>query len=132
MTEVEERIAETMITSSLLPESSLASNIQVWENRVVIRPYSPEGKTESGLWVTKNDKWPRIWGWVLAIPERTLDEYPSLTPGAMIVYKRYADEVLGYDKPSEANYDGEKLAVAIIHVDAIEASFIPPLIPVRI
>ena len=131
MQETEERIGE-LVSSSLLPDNSCVHSYRCWENRVLIRPFTPEGQTESGLWVTKNPKWAKIWGWILAVPERTLEENPQLRPGAMVIYRRYAEEEVGFDKPLEENFIGEDLPVCVIHIDALEAVFDPPLVPLRV
>lgn len=128
----EERIAKTMVIDGRLPADSAARKLKIWENRILIRPYQPEGKTDSGLWITRNDKHPKIWGHILAVPKRTHTQFTDIVPGAMIVYARFADETLGWDTPKEQFYLGEMLEVAILHIDSIHCVISPPLVALRV
>jgi hypothetical protein len=102
------------------------------EGLVLFRSHSPEGRTPNGLFITKNDKWPKVWGWILAIPRSTLRLYPNCKPGAMIVYTRFAEEPYAEDQAVDPSWTGPDLPIDFLNVDAIEACFDPALVPVQI
>lgn len=100
-----------------LPKDSVAHRYAPIPYHVLIRPYSPQGIHVGGLITQKNEKWPRIWAWVLRMPVDLCSEQPDVRPGRMVIYARYADEVLGYDTAK----DGRKLPVHIVPVSEIKA-----------
>jgi len=126
----------------------LSSDIAVWggmplhskihrvkrlrEGLVIIRSHSPEGRTPGGLYVAKNDKWPRIWGWILAIPRETLRRYPLCRPGTMIVYSRFSEELAGEDVSIDPAWCGPELPLSLMEVENIEAVFDPAIVPVQL
>jgi hypothetical protein len=104
---------------------------KIWDmdirpNTYLIRPYSPQGFTEGGLYVKLNELWARIWGFVLACsPNNALD----LFPGDLIMYERDTERLVTYD---ESQIVGEKLPIAIIHEREILAKVEDNLIPTPI
>ena len=125
-----------------LPANSSVRRTRFHARHVLIRPYIPEGfRAVPGMdpalpiekrtiFVSgKNPKFPRVWGWVLAVREADLDIDPSLVPGAMIVYDRFGDEYLDADKPAKPMFPGQKFETRLIHIDSIACSFNPALIP---
>jgi len=95
-------------------------------NTYLIRPYSPQGFTEGGLYVKLNELWARIWGFVLACsPNNAL----NLFPGDLIMYERWAERLVTYE---DSMIPGEKQPIAIIHEREILAKVEDNLIPVPI
>jgi len=105
---------------------------QMREGTVILRSHSPEGRTKGGLFVCKNDKWPRIWGWILAIPRDTLRRYPLCRPGSMIVYTRFSEELAGEDVSVDPNWAGPELPLYLMEIENVEAVFDPALVPVQV
>lgn len=107
---------------------------------VLVRPYIPEGfRTVPGcedrafeqrtIFIPgRNPKHPRIWGWILAIRAEDLQREPNLEPGVMIIFDRFGDVRLAYDKPKEPLYPGQRLDISLLHIDAIACTFSPPLV----
>lgn len=116
-----------------MPISSKIHRIKkLREGIVVIRSHSPEGRTPGGLYVAKNDKWPRIWGWILAIPRDTLRRYPLCRPGTMIVYSRFSEELAGEDVSVDPDWTGPELPLSLMEVENIEGVFDPALVKVQL
>jgi hypothetical protein len=106
-------------------------NSKVWDmdirpNTYLIRPYSPQGFTEGGLYVKLNELWARVWGFVLACsPFNHLD----LAPGDLIMYERDTERLVTYDDSVNPRFAGEKQPIAIIHEREILAKVEDNLIP---
>jgi hypothetical protein len=95
-------------------------------NTYLIRPYSPQGFTEGGLYVKLNELWARVWGFVLACsPYNRLD----LSPGDLIMYERDTERLVTYDDSVNPRFAGEKQPIAIIHEREILAKVEDNLIP---
>src|ERR1700685_370224 len=74
-----------------IPLDSAFWRVELRPNTYLIRPYSPQGFTEGGLYVKLNELWARIWGFVLACsPNNALD----LFPGDLIMYERDTERLL--------------------------------------
>jgi hypothetical protein len=105
---------------------SKAWNMDIRPNTYLIRPYSPEGFTEGGLYVKLNELWARVWGFVLACsPDNRLD----LFPGDLIMYERDTERLVTYDDSVNPRFAGEKQPIAIIHEREILAKVEDNLIP---
>jgi hypothetical protein len=95
-------------------------------NTYLIRPYSPEGFTEGGLYVKLNELWPRIWGFVLSCsPKNSL----NLFPGDLIMFERWCERLVSFDEPQNPRFSGEKQPIAIVHEREILAKIEDNLIP---
>lgn len=105
-----------------VPATSLAAHWVPIENHVLMRPYSPAGVYTGGIIAAKNEKFPRIWAHILTVPCATFDKYPDLVPGRMVVYSRFADELLGYD--TRANGDKD-LPVVIAPIEELKCTMEP-------
>lgn len=115
-----------------LPDDSKVWDIAFPPRNILIRTHSPEGKTPGGLYVEKNHKWAKIWGWVLAIRNDDMQIDPTIRAGSMVIFKRYAEETLAYDDPQTEQWLGHKLDVCLIHIDSLECVFDPPLVPLEV
>jgi co-chaperonin GroES (HSP10) len=104
---------------------------QIRPNRLLIRPFQPKGLTPGGIYLERNEKHPPTWGHVLATAENIPEHY-SIEPGVMILFTRYAEETLYTEPLQNYTYPGEEGAVAIIHVNAVEAVITPSLFEVPI
>lgn len=102
--------------------------VHVPVHHVVIRPYTPAGFTKSGIFVERNSKFPRVWGWLLAMSAELADEMPELLLGSMVGFQRFSDEELGQDAPPTERYIGHKLPVHIVHVDNLHFMIYPPIV----
>jgi len=92
---------------------------RVRENCILIRVFKPEGFTKAGLYVQAK-KGPSIWGHVLAFhPNVRNYTHVELTPGDMILFHRYADDVI---------LEEGDLTVSILHIKSVQALFSPPLV----
>jgi hypothetical protein len=88
-------------------------------NSIVVKLYTPGGFTESGLFVEPK-KGPPIWAHILAFhPDVRNYTHIDLTPGDMILFHRYADDVI---------LETEELTLSIIHIKSVQALFSPPLV----
>jgi hypothetical protein len=112
-----------------LPGYSKVIYMRIRPNTVLVRPYVPNGFTKEGLYVTTNDMWPRVWGFVLACPLWTALD---ISPGDLILFERYSERLVDYDHPRDPRFAGEKQPIAILHEDAIIAKLenVPMLLPV--
>ena len=117
-----EDVAMRVIPNFDIPNSSLAYHWVPIENHVLMRPYSPAGVYTGGIIAAKNEKFPRIWAHILTVPSATFDKYPDLVPGRMVVYSRFADELLGYD--TRANGDKD-LPVVIAPIEELRCTISP-------
>jgi hypothetical protein len=99
-------------------------------NRLLIRPYKPTGYRPSGLWVDRNDKHPTFFAHVVALPYG-YEQYSHLYIGAHVMVHRFSDELLKEVEMDEPMFDGEKAPICIIHVEAVQAVFEPPLVSLR-
>jgi len=100
--------------------------LDIRPNTYLIRPYSPEGFTEGGLYVKLNELWTRVWGFVLACsPFNHLD----LVPGDLVMYERDTERLVTYDDSVNPRFAGEKQPIAIIHEREILAKVEDNLIP---
>ena len=114
-----------MVYDFYLPPSSDVLNIHCIPDHALIRPYSPLGVHAGGLITTKNEKFPRIWAWILGI--RVESSHPDLRPGRMVVYSRFADEVVGNDMSKDGT---RELPICIVPVSEIQAVVWDP-VPVQ-
>jgi hypothetical protein len=110
-----------------LPWSSKAARMQIRPNTLIVRPYSPQGFTENGLWVTLNDKWARVWAFVLASAHSAA---PRFRPGDLIVFERWSELLLDYDEPVNPKFSGEKQPICILHEKAVIARIENNILPV--
>lgn len=110
-----------------LPADAFARAWNVYGPRVFVRPYNPAGLTASGLWLERHPAHPKVWGWVIAVSDEAAALRPKLQPGVMVVMGRYSAEIVGSDAPVMPAYDGERLHVAVLHVDAVQAVIAPAL-----
>ncbi len=97
-------------------------------DHILFRPYSPRGHTASGLWLERNPRHPKIWGWLLAVSRATRAKHPGLVPGAMLIVRRSHGEEVATDKPVRSRYIGHTLPVATIPLAAIQLSISPAII----
>jgi hypothetical protein len=107
-------------------------NSKVWKmeirpNTLLVRPYSPQGFTEGGLWVTLNDKWARVWAFVLASAHSAA---PRFSPGDLIVFERWCELLIDYDEPVNPSFAGEKQPICILHEKAVIARIENNILPV--
>lgn len=93
----------------------------------LFRPWSPKGKTGSGLWLERNPNHPKIWGWIVGVPHETLVERPSFVPGAQVVITRHQGEPFD---DVYIHHAGTHPLVAM-PVDAVSLAIFPPLIEMR-
>jgi hypothetical protein len=109
-----------------LPRTSKVWGMDLRPNTLLVRPYSPAGFTEGGLWVTMNDKWARVWAFVLASAHSAA---PRFKPGNLIVFERWCELLVDYDEPLNPKFSGEKQPICILHEKAviarIENNFLP-------
>ncbi len=101
----------------LLPADSIARRWVPIPNHVLMRPYSPVYAKKSGLIAWKNEKWPKIWGHLLCVPFDLLQTVPDAAPGALVVYSRYSDDLLGYDKRVDGAAD---LPVVVVSIEEVK------------
>jgi hypothetical protein len=99
-------------------------------NRLLIRPYKPTGYRPSGLWVDRNSKHPTFFAHVVALPYGH-EKYSDLHIGSHVMIHRFADELLEEVEMDEPMFDGELAPICIIHVEAVQATFDPPLVSLR-
>ena len=102
---------------------TLTHKSKVWwmhirPNTLLVRPYSPAGFTEGGLWVTLNEKWARVWAFVLATSYSSSLRY---RPGDLIVFERWSELLLDYDESVNPKFKGEKQPICILHEKAVIA-----------
>jgi hypothetical protein len=110
-----------------LPSTSKIWRMDLRPNTLLVRPYSPRGFTEGGLWVTLNDKWARVWAFVLAsAPTAAL----RFSPGDLIVFERWCELLIDYDEPLSPSFRGEKHPICILHEKAVIARIENNTIPV--
>ena len=130
--------ADEIIWDPNLPADSPARALRFRFGHVLMRPYSPQGFRDIAcldgetrkLYVEKDDRWPKIWGWPLAIAKPDAQEYPAIVPGScMFVYKRFGDELLAEEKPKVELYLGHILLVKLSHLQNIEVVFTPSPVP---
>lgn len=92
---------------------------RIRENCLLVRLYRPEGFTRSGLFVEPK-KGPPIWAHILAFhPYVHRYTHQFLTPGDMVLFHRYADDVI---------LKVGELTLSIIHIKSVQALFSPPLV----
>ena len=88
-------------------------------NIIVVKLYVPGGFTESGLYVEPK-KGPPIWAHILAFhPDVRNYTHLDLTPGDMVLFHRYADDVILATR---------ELTLSIMHIKSVQALFSPPLV----
>jgi hypothetical protein len=110
-----------------LPRSSKVWGMDIRPNTLLVRPYSPAGFTEGGLWVTLNDKWARVWAFVLASAHSAA---PRFSPGDLIVFERWCELLIDYDEPVNPSFAGEKQPICILHEKAVIARIENNILPV--
>ena len=101
-----------------LPEHSKVWSMMLRPNTLLVRPYSPAGFTENGLWVTLNEKWARVWAFVLAT---SYSSSLRCQPGDLIVFERWSELLLDYDESVNPKFKGEKQPICILHEKAVIA-----------
>jgi hypothetical protein len=101
-----------------LSEDSKVWKMDIRPNTLLVRPYSPAGFTENGLWVTLNEKWARVWAFVLATSYSSSLRYQ---PGDLIVFERWSELLLDYDESVNPSFAGEKQPICILHEKAVIA-----------
>lgn len=128
-----------------LPPHSRVWDIAFPERHILVRPFIPGHATPRYRAVPDTDpalplerrtieipgrdsRHPVVWGWILAIREWDLELEPSLRPGAMVIFKRHANEPLDFDAPSVPQWLGQRLDIHLIHIEAVEAAFNPALV----
>lgn len=94
---------------------------------ILFRPWSPLGKTAGGLWLERNPNHPKIWGWITGVSRKTMEEHPTLVPGAMVVVTRHNGEPIDRRDAS----DGSVIHTIAMPVTAISLAINPPLVPLR-
>lgn len=114
-----------------LPLDSTARAHRVLDGYVLVRPYSPRG-SHHGIWLERNPTHPRVWGWLLAVPQSIRDVLPGARPGALVVYRRHHGEILDHDEPREPRFLGHRLDVLALPVEAIQAIIEPALRPLEV
>lgn len=98
------------------PKFQQVEDIYLRPNTVLILPYSPKGFSKEGLYVETNERWARVWGFVLKCsPDNTL----SLAPGDIVLFERWCERYL---ESQESDILGERDPIAILHEDSIIAS----------
>ena len=102
--------------------------LAIREDCVLIRPYSPAGKTKGGLWLERNPKHPKIWAWVLAVPRVLRERIPHLVPGEMVVVSRWDGDTIEKEQPLRSRYIGQHHRVVAIPVEAVHATIVPALV----
>lgn len=118
---------ESVPLYSPLPMNSKVWKMEIRPNTLLVRPYSPQGFTEGGLWVTLNDKWARVWAFVLASAHSAA---PRFGPGDLIVFERWSELLLDYDEPVNPKFSGEKQPICILHEKAVIARIRNNTLPV--
>ncbi len=95
---------------------------------ILFRPWSPRGRTGSGLWLERNPHHPKIWGWVIAIAHDDRARYPTLAPGAMIVVARHQGEPFD-TQASSLDGEIEETRTILLPIEAVMLAIDPPLNP---
>jgi hypothetical protein len=111
----------------ILPHKSKVRRMQIRPNTLLIRPYSPAGFTEWGLWVTLNEKWARVWAFVLATSYSSSLRY---VPGDLIVFERWTELLLDYDESVDQSQPSLKQPICILHEKAVIARIENNTLPV--
>lgn len=121
-----------------LPENSHVHGMRLPARHVLIRTHSPVGLIDVAgmdpalpeelrtIYVERNSKHPRIWGWLLAVRYDDM-QIDGILPGQMVIFKRYAEEEIDHDKPKRPLFLGHTLPISVIHISALEAVFQKPL-----
>lgn len=101
-------------------ESTLGVPIpRIRTNCIIIKLYRPEGFTKSGIFVTPK-KGPPIWAHLVAFhPNVRNYTHVDMTPGDMVLFKRYADDII---------VRAGDLTLSIVHIKSVSALFTPPLV----
>lgn len=110
-----------------LPGSSKVWRMDIRPNTLLVRPYSPAGFTEGGLWVTLNEKWARVWAFVLASSYSSSLRYQ---PGDLIVFERWSELLLDYDESVDPSLPDMKQPICILHEKAVIARIENNTLPV--
>lgn len=103
-------------------------------NRLLVMPYYPSGYRSSGLWVSRNEKHPPVFGHVVGLAEG-IDKYTGpikLELGDHIMFRRFAIEIVDEVELQEPQFEGEKAPIALLHVKSIQALFRPALVGMRV
>lgn len=118
----------------IAPQVALDSPVRALAIRVdhlLVRPYSPAGKTRSGLWLERNPKHPKIWAHVLAVPRMLQQAYPTIVPGEMVVISRWDGEPIEKERPLRSRYIGHVHRVVALPIEAVHATIVPALVPME-
>jgi co-chaperonin GroES (HSP10) len=93
-------------------------------NRIVIRPYQPKGKTAGGVYLERNERWPNIFGHIIAIAKDYQGAVP-LNPGDLVHFKHLTEEFLFDEAPQNPRYIGEIVECVLVHEENIRFVFDP-------
>lgn len=116
-------------TPCLATVDGWTTEYKIRPNRVLVRPYQPKGLTPGGIYLERNEKWPPIFGHVLAVP---WDCDHDIEPGDFVCYKHLTDNEL-YDEPyMNPIIPGERADVVILHVESIRFVFDPTPVEFRL
>ena len=126
-----EHLTRDLVISEHVAADSPVRALAIPRDYLLVRPYSPKGKTKGGLWLERNPRHAKIWGWVLAIPAALLAQYPSLAPGNQIVMNRWSYEPIEKEKPARQRYFGHHYVVLAMTVDDVHCAISPALVPME-
>lgn len=79
----------------------------------------------------KGSKYPPIWGHILGGSISALNQLHVGT-GSLVIFHRFATDLLRMVRAQEPLYDGEKLPIEIIHIDSIQAVMEDDIIRMRV
>lgn len=117
-----------------LPSAKSGRIHSIRPNRVLVRPYYPSGYRKSGLWVSRNEKHPPVFGHIVGLAEG-IDRYTHPTKleiGDQVMFRRFAIEVIDETELQEPEFEGEKAPIALLHVKSIQAVFRPPIVSMKV
>ena len=113
--------ADEMVVDARLPADSIARYLRPQRGHILIRPVESEGVSKGGIIVQRTRKRPKVLAHVLAISRDDLAEHPQLEPGALVCFRRFADEDVGEDRPREERWLGQMLPVMIVHIKSVDS-----------
>lgn len=114
-----------------LSPNSVVRTLEIRDDHLLLRPYSPKGKTKGGLWLERNPYHVKIWGWVIAIPRELLKKHPQLVPGCMVVFNRWQGEPIEKEPVAKQRYIGQHHVVMAMPIEGIQLALNPPLVPME-
>lgn len=116
-------------TSRLLEFPGWTTDYQIRPNRVLLRPYQPKGLTPGGIFLERNEKWPPIFGHVLAVAE---DNSYGLYPGDFVCFKHLTESELYDEDVKEPFTVGDRAQVVLVHVESIRFIFHPSPVKLKL